>query len=141
MRMAFRVLVSAIAGIVVFFFASWTLLAALSFAIARHGPATATSVAALLAGAFCAAACARSVWRATARTAQGATPGLAMSMVRGALIVGTLGFAAGFFGPILLEPGANQGPLLGIFFTGPLGVIVGAIGGGVRWSMRRGRAG
>ena len=38
-----------------------------------------------------------------------------------------LGFAAGFFGPIILAPSSNQGPLLGIFFTGPGGAIVGAI--------------
>jgi hypothetical protein len=38
----------------------------------------------------------------------------------GGMIVGGIGFAGGFFGPILLAPEANQGPLLGIFFTGPL---------------------
>ena len=47
----------------------------------------------------------------------------------GACAVGFAGFAAGFFGPLLLTPEANQGPLLGIFITGPLGAVVGAIGG------------
>jgi hypothetical protein len=47
----------------------------------------------------------------------------------GAVIVGGIGFAIGFFGPMLLAPDANQGPMLGIFITGPLGAIVGAIGG------------
>jgi hypothetical protein len=56
----------------------------------------------------------------------------------GALLVGGIGFVAGFVGPILLMPEANQGPLLGIFITGPLGAIVGAIAGAiVAW--RRGR--
>jgi hypothetical protein len=32
---------------------------------------------------------------------------------------------AGFFGPMLLALGANQGPLLGIFITGPLGFLAG----------------
>src|SRR5947208_66494 len=36
-----------------------------------------------------------------------------------ALAVGGVAFAVGFFGPMIFEPGANQGPLLGIFFTGP----------------------
>jgi hypothetical protein len=36
-----------------------------------------------------------------------------------ALSLGIVGFAAGFFGPIALNPDANQGPLLGIFVTGP----------------------
>lgn len=47
----------------------------------------------------------------------------------GAAVVGTIGFLAGFFGPILFTPSSNQGPLLGIFITGPLGVIVGLLGG------------
>lgn len=45
------------------------------------------------------------------------------------VIVGGFGFAAGFFGPMIFAPGANQGPLMGIFITGPLG----AIGGGILW--------
>jgi hypothetical protein len=51
------------------------------------------------------------------------------------LILGALGFAAGFFGPILLRPEANQGPLLGIFITGPLGVVLGLAFGA--WRVRR----
>ena len=34
-----------------------------------------------------------------------------------------------FFGPMILAPEANQGPLLGIFITGPLSMVVGAVGG------------
>lgn len=47
----------------------------------------------------------------------------------GAVLVGGLGFVGGFFGPIVFAPEANQGPLLGIFITGPLGVVVGGIVG------------
>jgi hypothetical protein len=36
-----------------------------------------------------------------------------------------VGFAAGFFGPIFLSPDSAQGPLLGIFITGPVGAILG----------------
>jgi hypothetical protein len=39
--------------------------------------------------------------------------------------MGSFGFMAGFIGPIIMTPSANQGPLLGIFFTGPLGVVLG----------------
>jgi len=42
-----------------------------------------------------------------------------------AVVVGAIGFAAGFFGPIIFAPEANQGPLLGIFITGPLGFVFG----------------
>jgi hypothetical protein len=55
----------------------------------------------------------------------------------GAGMVGGIGFVLGFFGPIIFMPGANQGPLLGIFITGPLGFILGGIGGGVYWLLRR----
>ena len=45
----------------------------------------------------------------------------------GSLIVGAVGFLAGFVGPIIFAPGSNQGPLLGIFITGPLGLFLGAV--------------
>ena len=44
-------------------------------------------------------------------------------------ITGAVGFVLGFFGPIILTPEANQGPLLGIFVTGPLGYLVGLAAG------------
>ncbi|MFN0008254.1 MAG: hypothetical protein ACKVXR_10125 [Planctomycetota bacterium] len=49
----------------------------------------------------------------------------------GAVALGGIGFAGGFFGPILLAPDANQGPLLGIFITGPLGFLLGGILGAI----------
>lgn len=42
-------------------------------------------------------------------------------------ILGIIGFAAGFFGPIIFVPEANQGPLVGIFLSGPAGFALGAI--------------
>lgn len=59
------------------------------------------------------------------------------SMLQGASIVGLIGFCGGFFGPLLFAPDANQGPLLGIFITGPLGAVLGAIGGVVYGRSRR----
>jgi hypothetical protein len=47
--------------------------------------------------------------------------------MRGGLIVGGIAFAAGFIGPIIFQPKANQGPLLGIFVTGPMGFVLGAV--------------
>jgi hypothetical protein len=49
-----------------------------------------------------------------------------------ALMLGGIGFAAGFFGPMVLAPGANQGPLPGIFITGPAGFVLGLAYGIVR---------
>ena len=40
--------------------------------------------------------------------------------------VGVVSFLVGFVGPILFSPDSPQGPLLGIFITGPLGAVAGA---------------
>jgi len=55
----------------------------------------------------------------------------------GGLVVGGVAFLAGFVGPILLMPGANQGPLFGIFVTGPLGCVVGTAGGVIAAKLKR----
>jgi hypothetical protein len=41
------------------------------------------------------------------------------------LFLGGAGFAAGFFGPMIFVPEANQGPLVGILISGPAGVVLG----------------
>jgi hypothetical protein len=52
--------------------------------------------------------------------------------LKGGVILGILGFVGGFFGPMILTPDANQGPLLGIFITGPLGFVLGSVAGYIR---------
>lgn len=49
------------------------------------------------------------------------------SVVLWVLCLGVTGFAAGFFGPMILAPGANQGPLVGILLSGPAGVALGLL--------------
>ena len=48
-----------------------------------------------------------------------------------ACLLGLVGFLCGFFGPLYFSPEANQGPLLGIFITGPLGVALGLMLGAI----------
>jgi len=80
-------------------------------------------------------------WREGARRAPDATTrSLGAYAGTGALAVGGLGFVLGFFGPIVFTPASNQGPLLGLFVTGPGGALLGAIGGWVYGVARR-RAG
>ena len=86
--------------------------------------------------AICALAVGWYVWR----NLTSGSAGLASSVLLGAVVVGGVSFVAGFFGPMIFAPGANQGPLLGLFITGPLGAVAGAVGGGVLW-MARGRRG
>lgn len=75
----------------------------------------------------CAAVAGGFVWsRSSARERK---TSIVSSVAYGAIVVGSIGFAVGFFGPILWAPDANQGPLLGIFITGPSGVVAGAVGG------------
>jgi hypothetical protein len=45
------------------------------------------------------------------------------------VVVGALSFLPGFAGAILLRPDSPQGPLLGIFITGPLGTVAGLVVG------------
>lgn len=94
-------------------------------------PSTAGQVLGLGAAAVAAWAVGRFAWRGIGQVSHG----LASSVALGALITGGIGFAGGFFGPIIFAPDANQGPLLGIFITGPLGFVLGAIGGAVYWAV------
>jgi hypothetical protein len=50
---------------------------------------------------------------------------------RAGWLVGMAGFAVGFVGPLVVTPKASLGPLLGILITGPLGFVLGALGGAI----------
>lgn len=78
---------------------------------------------------------ARRTWQRLDATTDGS---LATHVGVGAAALGGLGFVLGFFGPMIFAPEANQGPMLGIFITGPGGASVGAIAGWLVWLKRRG---
>jgi hypothetical protein len=82
---------------------------------------------------LCAAVASGFMWSRT----EPAPRTLVSSVLCGALVLGATGFAAGFFGPMILAPDANQGPLLGLFITGPGGTMIGAVGGFLYWSRWR----
>jgi len=128
MNSVVRAVVSAIAGVATFYFVLWVPFSL----ILPHGRLGWVSA---LGSMVCAFAVARYVWRHSAAVSQG----LVRSVVFGAVVIGGVGFSAGFFGPIVFAPEANKGPLLGIFVTGPLGVLAGAVGGGIYWFVRRSR--
>jgi uncharacterized membrane protein YeaQ/YmgE (transglycosylase-associated protein family) len=46
---------------------------------------------------------------------------------RWAIVLGIVGLSAGYIGPLVLSPDSNQGPLLGIFISGPAGALLGAV--------------
>ena len=129
MKSTLRVFVSLIVAVAVFYFVFWV---PFSLILQSERLRWIRVVGSLV----CAVAVTRYVWRQSASLSQE----LANSVIMGALAAGGIGFAGGFFGPMIFSPGANQGPMLGIFFTGPLGVLVGAIGGGIYWLARGRRA-
>jgi len=45
------------------------------------------------------------------------------------VIIGGAEYLLGFIGPIVVHPDANQGPLHGIFITGPGGSMLGLVVG------------
>ena len=67
-------------------------------------------------------------------------PAVFTSAVVGAAVVGGVSFAAGFFGPMLLGPDSPQGPLIGIFITGPIGFAIGGVIGLIVGLVRESRS-
>ena len=61
-----------------------------------------------------------------------APQGLVRCVILGAIVTGGIGFSAGWFGPMIFDPG-SQGPLAA-FITGPLGFLVGSLGGAFYWA-------
>lgn len=57
---------------------------------------------------------------------------------KGGLLFGGVAFAIGFIGPILLSPNSGNGPFFGILFTGPVGFVMGVVGG-LLWDFRHPR--
>ena len=53
------------------------------------------------------------------------------AIFRWVVALSVTGLLAGYLGPIVLNPDANQGPLLGIFISGPAGAIAGLLLGAV----------
>lgn len=80
----------------------------------------------------CAVAAGWFVWVRTASVSSGAIS----TTIFGAVLLGGIGFTGGFFGPIIFTPEANQGPLLGIFITGPAGFLLGGVAGFIYWTVK-----
>ena len=131
MQTPLRLLLSSVAAVATFYLVFYLGGALLSFVL----PRAACDWIAFAASVVSAVMAARYLWTRT-----GAPPARVLHYVAmGSLLTGSIGFVAGFFGPMLLTPEANQGPMLGIFITGPLGFIVGGAGGAWYGLSRRDR--
>jgi hypothetical protein len=121
MRTVFRVAATSISAIATLYFGFWVGGALLlRFTSSLWIPLIASLASACVVAWF--------VWTHTASVQQGLVKAIAL----GALVTGGVMFSAGFFGPILFST-SNLGPLLGIFETGPTGVLLGALWGVCRW--------
>jgi hypothetical protein len=125
MQNVVRGFVAFLTAIAALYFVYWTFGALLHSLGAPHLVSLITSLVAAIAAA-------RYVWLRSAS----ASGGFVRSTMMSALVTGAVGFTAGFFGPMLFVPSANQGPLLGIFITGPLGLMLGGAGGAIHWFAR-----
>jgi hypothetical protein len=126
MLAAGRMFLSVLVGIAAFYFVSWMPFSLIAF--------PGSWLIAIPVSIACAIAAGKYVWRATENAGAG---GLLHRTLGGALTVGGVAFAAGFFGPMIFAPDANQGPLLGLLITGPLGFVLGGVGGFVWGCMHR----
>lgn len=55
--------------------------------------------------------------------------GIFSTALRWGVILGIIGFLGGFLGPMIFMPDANQGPMFGIFISGPAGFVLGLVVG------------
>src|SRR4051812_3254484 len=126
MKLIIRIVVTLLSGMATLYFVFWF---AIPLAFSLHFPSWVDYLGSFLVAAGVA-------WYVWTHTAAWQTS-LASSALLGALVVGGIGFSAGFFGPLLFMPRgtANAGPLLGIL-AGPLGCILGAVGGAIHWYAR-----
>ncbi len=58
------------------------------------------------------------------------------SILAGGLIFGLTGLFLGVGGAILLAPGNNLAPIIGIVLTGPIGFVTGLFAGAYYWKIR-----
>lgn len=125
MNAVIRSLIAGLAALSAFWYIYWVPIA-ITLEIA-HGRFHGMWIVRVLGSIGAAAVVAQYTWRHKSWVPQG----LISCMIVGAAVVGGVAFSAGWFGPMILEPG-SQGPLLGIV-TGPLGFLVGTIGGAFYW--------
>lgn len=125
MKTAVRIFITFIVVLTVYFFVFWVPFSLIppDYKISFL-PNIVALVIAILAGFF--------VWKKTKKVHHG----LATSILLGGIILGAIGFIAGFVGPLIFTPENNLGPLLGIIYTGPIGFIVGLIIGGLYWKFK-----
>ena len=134
MKQAIRVVVVIVAAFAAFYFTFFMFSVPFATVLPKHRWLSAIPT---LGALLCATMVVRYIWMHSAALSQG----LFGSVLIGAVVTGGIGFTAGFVGPIVFAPDANQGPLLGILITGPLGFLLGAVGGGVYWLVRGSTAG
>ena len=120
----FRIILLIIVVIAAYYFIYWVPFSLLRFIEHRWIPNIISFLCAIGIGIF--------VWKKSEKISSSAIS----TILLGAFSLGGIGFCLGFFGPIIFTPNSNQGPLLGIIITGPLGFFLGAISGLIYWLIK-----
>jgi hypothetical protein len=58
----------------------------------------------------------------------------------GAAAIGGICLVLGMVIPMIIHPGSNIAPVIGLLYTGPIGAVVGALCGATRWMLRWSRS-
>ncbi|RAI90028.1 hypothetical protein [Algoriphagus yeomjeoni] len=135
MKKTIRILSAFVTFVAVFYFTFWIFGAIVSIFFDSDPPKWAMVISSI-ASFITAGYLAYHVWKKK----ENKKPSQGSYILAGALGVGVAGFILGFFGPLILTPEANQGPLLGILITGPAGIAIGAIGGSIYWEIKKRKA-
>jgi uncharacterized YccA/Bax inhibitor family protein len=125
MKTAIRAIITLLTVLTIYFFCYWYVLSFI------HLPQNVLFIKNLIA-LLIAIVVGYFVWKRTGNVHNS----LAKYILLGGIIVGSVSFVLGFFGPLIFTPENNLGPLLGIFITGPVGFVVGLIGGGLYWKIK-----
>ena len=126
MKSVIRSLIAAIGTFLAFYYVYWVPIAILLEI--TYGRFHWMWIIRVLGSLVVAAGAAQCTWRHKSCAPQG----LIGCVILGAAIMSGVGFSAGWFGPMILDPG-SQGPLVA-FITGPLGFLLGSIGGAFYWA-------
>ena len=125
MRVTAQLLIRLIVFLATYLFIYWFPFALIPVDEKRWIPAIAALVCALL------------IERYVCKTLNSAPVGVTSYILLGAIMIGSISFCIGFFGPIIFTPQTNHGPMLGIFITCSSGFLIGGIGGYVYWMAKR----
>ncbi|MEN2283393.1 hypothetical protein AAGF08_14705 [Algoriphagus sp. SE2] len=128
MNKLLRIVITLLAFLGAFYFSNWILVILVSVTFGIETFPTWINILQSIISFGLALFLAKTVWSKNTFS-KNSSHSLGKYVLTGMISLGIIGFLIGFIGPLIFMPDANQGPLLGIFVTGPGGLVLGAVGG------------